>query len=59
MRRRKNLDTNLRGALKNCEPADVLDALGGEPSNINSFNAVRAGKGAFGQGLTVGKEVVQ
>ena len=59
IRGRKNLDANVRCALKKDQPLDVLDAFRGEPGDIQSFHTVGSGERAFGQALTAGKELVQ
>ncbi len=59
IRGRKNLDANVRCALKKGQPSDVLSAPGSEPGDIQSFDAVGSGERAFGQALTIGKELVQ
>jgi hypothetical protein len=55
----ERISMQMLGALKKCEPADTVSALGGQPRDIDSFDAVCCGERAFGQGLAIGKELVQ
>ena len=59
IRRRENLDANVRGALENGELVDVLGSLGGDPSDIDGFDAACGRKRALGHDLTVRQELMQ
>lgn len=59
VRRRKDLDANVWGAPKNSELANILGSLGGEPGDIDGFDASRGGHRAFGHGAAIGKQLTQ